>query len=921
MSNESSLNKLKWNNIFNNYKDYQRKYPLIAFSLHSSEKNDVQSDLNGFNIFNLEHIIQQNIQHSKQYNQFLEDQDFKKSHLDTLLSFFPEGFHTEETLRHHKNISHQILNTEMDLLQCCMDASSLKNLSFDNEEEFESFKLNIFQLLQSKFDYIVDATKIPFAEIIQVELSMEEIESNTQNTQYTQYTQYSQNNQYTQINNSNNFKDNQQFRDTLNSSSLLYSGFDLTDEEKNEVLSELQLKTTKLIEEASSRGHIVFVGQVLHTIKKHNFIFRSIITGVKHNFHMKLNLLQSSCMNSIGYAHLAPFLQEILLFASLQSDITKTDWKLNTHNVEEDDVNIVQFYKEAPSLIQMLNTSFHYASMFQNTSCSFLIQYSHGALCFDFIQYLGKVVNANVFEISPHDIYSKLYQGEKGIANFSNQLFEIANESSPAIIVLSHIESFFPEDESEKDQYLIYEMLKILKRMKEWKSDGNYKVVIIGTTSDISSMDSFIRKRFDQEITLDIPSIKVRMKIISYILEILLPNYDESMVSKLTELTHGYTMSNLKEMIQKVSFKAAHRYYLQDNNLINFGIDEDDADDRNDTNENEVAYEVEIQDSNINEENLVQFQDFLEYTKYNRPLSIQSQVDAISLPQKPSVSWSEIGGLLDVKEKLEQLIVWPIQYSKLFHRMKVRPPSGILLYGPPGVGKTLIAKAICTTANINFISVHIPDLIRAEIGESEKSLSQVFRRAKLAAPCVIFFDEIQAMFGDRSSVSKSQQKLISQFILELDALEYSESNDSSNTLDKSNKDELEEISNAILVIAATNVPDHIDPTLLRSKRLEYCIYVGLPDEEARKCIFEQQFKKLKVSESVWGKMEYLIDSTEGYSGADIVNVCQQAGLNAMMRNDTESIKFQDFELGLKTVKPGVTKEYLDYLESWKPNQF
>lgn len=250
------------------------------------------------------------------------------------------------------------------------------------------------------------------------------------------------------------------------------------------------------------------------------------------------------------------------------------------------------------------------------------------------------------------------------------------------------------------------------------------------------------------------------------------------------------------------------------------------------------------------------------------------------------------------KNKLEEMIVWPLQHVDAYKRMGIRPPSGILLYGPPGTGKTMVAKAVASASKSNFIAINIPDLIKAEVGESEKTLSQVFRRAILASPCVIFFDEIQAMFGDRRYVGSDQQKLISQLLLEMDNLEQTH-------------------YGGVVVIAATNVPQNIDPSLLRPGRIERLMYVGPPDSKARRVIFEKTISKMKVTKEVMENIENFVQRTNNFTGADIVNICHQAGLNALCGSlDTNEITLEHFEKAIKEAIPSVSQELVDFLENW-----
>jgi transitional endoplasmic reticulum ATPase len=219
-----------------------------------------------------------------------------------------------------------------------------------------------------------------------------------------------------------------------------------------------------------------------------------------------------------------------------------------------------------------------------------------------------------------------------------------------------------------------------------------------------------------------------------------------------------------------------------------------------------------------------------------------------------------------------------------------------------GTGKTMIAKAVATASESNFIFVNISDLIHSQIGESEKTLSDTFKRAKLSSPCIIFFDEIQAMFGDRQTSSQSEKKLISQFILELDEVYYSRIH--------------------VVVIGATNVPQNLDPSLLSPGRFERLMLIGPPTREARKSILENMFHKMKFSKEVFEHMEDIVERTEGYTGADIVNICQKSGLIELKNLDQREVNEISLESLLKSLensKPSISKDLKEFYENW--NEF
>lgn len=451
-------------------------------------------------------------------------------------------------------------------------------------------------------------------------------------------------------------------------------------------------------------------------------------------------------------------------------------------------------------------------------------------------------------------------------------------------MLIDDVDVLFPRDDDSKDIHLVNEMSKLLRRLcsKDGASGQPFAhVALIGITSRIGAVDSFVRKRFQEEVFVDVPTMDERRAIVRRFARLIsaCSSISDAQLDELSDRCHGYVQADIQAMFRF----AAHRAMVRRFNGGSDSIQVEDFD------AHSAAYGY-------------------------RPCSIREASMAITVPQVPRVEWSDIGGLNDVKSQLHEMIVWPLKHSDAFVRMGIQPPTGILLYGPPGTGKTLLAKAVASASSANFISVSIPDLIKAEVGESEKTLSEMFRRAKLAAPSVVFFDEIQAMFGDRDNVSIDQQKLISQLFLEMDALTSSEDDN-----DDGEQGDLTSVVSVhsrgrrgarnVVVIAATNVPQNIDTSLMRPGRFERVLYVAPPDPDARLSILKMTLKDMKVSEAMHSpsKMQELVDRTENYTGADLVNLCHQAGLHALCNNiDASEITAQDFEHALSNVRPSFT---------------
>jgi len=260
------------------------------------------------------------------------------------------------------------------------------------------------------------------------------------------------------------------------------------------------------------------------------------------------------------------------------------------------------------------------------------------------------------------------------------------------------------------------------------------------------------------------------------------------------------------------------------------------------------------------------------------------------------VHWTDIGGLDDVKQQLREAVEWPLKHPEYFKEMGIDPPKGILLYGPPGTGKTLLAKAVATESEANFIGVKGPEVLSKWVGESEKAIREIFRKARQAAPCIIFFDEIDSIVPRRGGRFDSgvTDRIVNQLLTEMDGLERLE---------------------GVVVIAATNRPDIIDPALLRPGRFDRLIYVPPPDEKARLEILKVHTRNMPLAEDV--DLLEIAKKTEGYTGADIEVLVREAGLLALRENiNTDKVYARHFEEALKKVKPSLTQDIIKFYEAW-----
>ncbi|MHA1348892.1 MAG: CDC48 family AAA ATPase [Candidatus Odinarchaeia archaeon] len=470
--------------------------------------------------------------------------------------------------------------------------------------------------------------------------------------------------------------------------------------------------------------------------------------------------------------------------------------------------------------------------------------------------------NANFYSINGPEIMSKFY-GES--ESRLREIFDEAEKNAPSIIFIDEIDSIAPKREEvtgEVEKRVVSQLLSLMDGLK-----ARGKVVVIGATNRPNALDPALRRpgRFDREIEIGIPDQKGRLEILQ-IHTRGMPLAKDVDLKQISEITHGFVGADLEALCKEAAMRALRRILPE-------------IDLNQDTIPAEVLEKIEVTR-----------EDFMNALKGIEPSALREVFIEV-----PNVRWEDIGGLEDVKQELIEAVEWPLKYPKLFEYMNAKPPKGILLYGMPGTGKTLLAKAVASESQANFISVKGPEFLSKWVGESERAVRETFRKAKQAAPCIVFFDEIDAItpirgggYGD----SQVTERVISQILTELDGLE-----------------ELR----GVTVIAATNRPDIIDPALLRPGRFDRLIYIKLPDLETRKKIFEVHLRNRPIADDV--DIDELASRTEGYSGADIAAVCNEAVMSAIREYiathpDVEQeekieckIKKKHFEEALKKIKP------------------
>jgi transitional endoplasmic reticulum ATPase len=481
--------------------------------------------------------------------------------------------------------------------------------------------------------------------------------------------------------------------------------------------------------------------------------------------------------------------------------------------------------------------------------------------------------NASFYTIGGPEIMSKYYgESEERLRN----VFEQAEKNAPSIIFIDEIDSIAPKREEvsgEVERRIVSQLLSLMDGMS---SRG--KVVVIGATNRINAIDPALRRpgRFDREIEIGVPDRNGRLEILQ-IHTRGMPIAKDVNLEKLADVSHGFVGADLQALSKEAAMRALRR----------------------------VLPEIDLSSENISGDILrkiiVTMQDFMEVLNEIEPSAMREVFVEV-----PNVQWQDIGGLSSIKQELQEAVEWPLMYQGLFTRVDATPPKGILLYGPPGTGKTLMAKATAHESEANFISIKGPELLSKWVGESEKGVREVFRKARQAAPCVIFFDEIDAIAPTRGadfSDSHVTERVISQLLTELDGLE---------------------ILTNVIVIGATNRPDIIDIALLRPGRFDRLLYVPPPDRDSREQIIKIHTKKKPLGQDV--KIEELADHTDGYTGADIASLSSAAAMLALREHiskyanakeaDTHSeelrIQMRHFEEAMKKVRPLSTQELSMY---------
>jgi len=467
---------------------------------------------------------------------------------------------------------------------------------------------------------------------------------------------------------------------------------------------------------------------------------------------------------------------------------------------------------------------------------------------------------ANFYSINGPEIMSKFY-GESEAR--LREIFQQAEKNAPSIIFIDELDAIAPKREEvtgEVERRVVAQLLALMDGLS-----GRGNLIVIGATNRPDALDPALRRpgRFDREIEIGVPDKKGRLEILQ-IHTRGMPLAKDVDLKRLAEMTHGYTGADLAALCRETAMKALRRYLP------------------------EIDLEEERIPPSVLEKMEIRMEDFLNAYREITPTAMREVYIEV-----PTIHWDDIGGLEEVKQELREAVEWPLKRPEIFRRMGIKPPKGILLFGPPGCGKTMLARAVATESSANFISIKGPEVFSKWVGESEKAIREVFRKGRMAAPAIIFFDEIDSLVPKRGlgfSDSGVSERVISQLLTEMDGIE---------TLEN------------VVVIAATNRPDIIDPAILRPGRFDRLIYVPEPDEKARLEIFKIYTKNMPLAEDV--DLAELAKRAKHYSGADIEAVCREAAFFALRRDiNASKITKEDFENALKKVPPSITPD----MENW-----
>ncbi len=466
---------------------------------------------------------------------------------------------------------------------------------------------------------------------------------------------------------------------------------------------------------------------------------------------------------------------------------------------------------------------------------------------------------ANMFPINGPEIMNKYY-GETEAK--LRDIFKEAKDNSPSIIFIDEIDAIAPKREEAYGDVEKRVVAQLLALMDGLNDRGN--VIVLGATNRPDSIDPALRRpgRFDREFEISVPNEDGRLEILE-IYTRSMPISEDIDLKDLSSELHGYTGADIKSLCREAALKSIRRYLP------------------------EIDLETEKIPSEVLQSMQIKLIDFYDAMQDVVPTAMRE-----FYVERSKVWWHDVGGLDDVKKSLSDNLAMAMKEPTKFTKMGIKPPKGALIYGPPGCGKTLLARALATETGANMILVRGPEILSKWLGESEKAIREIFRKAKTSSPCVVIFDELDSIAKSKSGEGGTGETILSQLLTEIE----------------------EGSSSRVVVIGITNRPDVLDSSLLRTGRLDLVLYVGPPDEKGRLEIIKILTRKMPLASDV--KLQEIAVATQNFSGADLAALCREAAVEAM-RNNAPKISSHDFSNSLKQVRPSITKEVDQWYNSIK----
>ena len=470
---------------------------------------------------------------------------------------------------------------------------------------------------------------------------------------------------------------------------------------------------------------------------------------------------------------------------------------------------------------------------------------------------LASESEANMYLINGPEIMNKYY-GETEAR--LREIFKEAKDNSPSIIFIDEIDAIAPKREEaygDVEKRVVAQLLALMDGLTE---RGN--VIVLGATNRPESVDPALRRpgRFDREVEISVPNDDGRLEILQ-IHTRGMPIAKGIDLKELASELHGYTGADIKSLCRETAMKAIRRY------LPKIDLETEKI-------PSEVLQTMEIK--------LIDFYDAMHEV-------VPTAMRAFYV-ERPKVWWQDVGGLDEIKKALNDNLILAMHDPAKFNKMGIKPPKGALIYGPPGCGKTLLARALATESGANMILVRGPEILSKWVGESEKAIREIFRKAKASSPCVVIFDELDSLARYKSNEEAVGETILSQLLTEME----------------------EGVSSRVVVIGITNRPDLLDNSLLRAGRLDLVLFVNPPDEKGRLEIIKILTTKMPLDSDV--KLQEIAVSTQNYTGADLASLCREAAVSAM-QNNSHKISSSDFATGLKKVRPSITKD----VDQWYNN--